>query len=150
MLVEGDLGSRYQGVCPSCGAEREFTFRIPEQIEIPSADEVRYGGAEPSELIDPGEWLSVADSAANRAPADPAGLSSQERAQQQHVLAIAIAAVDEVLKFIPEGAETVPESAFGTERGRQVFAAEPGRFSRRRLVAVRAAYREVAARCATA
>src|SRR5688500_13011920 len=59
---DGVLASRYAGTCPQDGTEREFLFRLPERVLAPPLDgAVMYGGSEPSELIDPGEWLSVAD-----------------------------------------------------------------------------------------
>jgi hypothetical protein len=143
---EGDLASRYSGVCPQDGAEREFTFRLPERIMPPPPDGmVTYGGPEPSELIDPGEWLSVADAYARSVPADTASLAADGLATARSMLVHAAAAVDEVLKFIPADTDRVPEEAFVTDRGRAAFAKEPGRFRRPRLEAVRDTYRSIAA-----
>jgi hypothetical protein len=143
---EGDLVSRYSGVCPQDGAEREFTFRLPERIMAPPPDGmVAYGGPEPSELVDPGEWLSVADAYARSVPADTAALAADGLATARSMLLHAAAAVDEVLKFIPAGTDRVPEEAFVTDRGRAAHAKEPGRFRRPRLEAVRDTYRSIAA-----
>jgi hypothetical protein len=60
-------------------------------------------------------------------------------------LATALAAVDEVLKFIPPDADAVPPEAFRTYPGQTVFGREPGRFRRARLLAVREAYRDLLA-----
>ncbi|MEU7631372.1 hypothetical protein AB0C34_15490 [Nocardia sp. NPDC049220] len=146
VMIVHDLGSRYHGTCPSCGTEREFVFRIPEQTHAPSGDAVQYGDARPSELLDPGEWLWVADSASGQGPADPSGLSPEETTRQRYFLAVAVAAIAEVLKFVPEGADAVPDSAFVSERGHSVYAAEPGRFSKPRLEAVLGAYRDISMR----
>jgi hypothetical protein len=124
-----DLCSRYTGACAKCGAAREFVFRIPEEILHPIPGEVRYGGAEPSELLDPGEWLAVADLHAKRSTRGD--------------LAIAIAAMEEILKFAAPGAERVPEAAFTSERGRAVLATEPGRFRIARLEIVLKTYRDL-------
>jgi hypothetical protein len=139
---DGDLASHYTGVCPRDGAPREFTFRLPPEILMPPADEsVRYGGPEPSELIDPGEWLNVADAYARSVPAGAAspapGAASPPAGA---MLRRAIAAIDEVLKFIPGVADRVPEQAFVSDVGRAAYAKEPGRFRRPRLEAVRGAY----------
>jgi hypothetical protein len=143
---DGDLASRYTGSCPRDGAEREFMFRLPQQIMMPPRDgSVRYGGVEPSELIDPGEWLSVADACARSVPADTAALAADGLAQAREQLKRAAAAIDEVLKFIPAGEDRVPEPAFVTDRGRAAFAREPGRFRRPRLEAVRDTYLSIAA-----
>jgi hypothetical protein len=50
----------------------------------------------------------------------------------------AVAAVEEVLKFVPPGASGVPESAFRTAETRAMWAADPSRFERAWLEEVRA------------
>ncbi|MET8148606.1 hypothetical protein ACIBSW_35235 [Actinoplanes sp. NPDC049668] len=140
VLDDGDLGRRYTGACPRCGRDREFTFRLPADPTPPSATGFSFGGSAPSELIDPGEWLAVSDEYAAQAPAETAGLSADQSRHAGAVLARAVAALDEVLKFIPEGTDAVPPTAFFTDRGREVYQREPGRFRRDRLTAVRQAY----------
>lgn len=141
--LDGVLASRYAGVCPTCGTPREFFFRLPAEIVPIEPGQVVFGDGSPSELLDPGEWLLVADRYAGAVPAAPARLDARAARQAQRSIAHAEAAMGEVLAFIPQDADTVPIDAFRTERGRQVWAAEPGRFSRRRLDAVRGAYREM-------
>lgn len=144
--ADGDLAGHYTGTCPQDGARREFMFRLPQQIVSPPGDgSVSYGGAEPSELIDPGEWLSIADAYARNVPADTAALAADGLAQARSMLTRAVAAIDEVLKFIPAGEDRVPEDAFVTVRGRAAYAKEPGRFRRPRLEAVRGTYANIAA-----
>lgn len=133
VFVEGELCSRYTGACERCGLPREFTFRLPEEISLPLGPDVTFGGPEPSELLDPGEWLMVADLTA-RGAADASDLM------------VAAAATDEALKFIPEGADQVPPEAIRSVDGQQVYAQDPGRFTRRRLEAVAASFREQAAK----
>ena len=113
-------------------------------VETPSAERGTFGGDARSELIDPGEWLAVSDAYAAQAPAEPAGLSPEQIRRGHAVVARAGSAVDEVLKFIPEGAEEVPVSAFFSDRGREIYTREPGRFRKVRLAAVREAYAELA------
>ncbi len=139
----GDLASRYTGTCPNCGRTREFVFRLPADILVPTPGQPRYGGDQPSELIDPGEWLAVADAYAKSAELPGPGMDERRREQSRIALARAAAALDEVLKFVPPGADAVPESAFWTERGRRVRAADPGRFGVTRVGAVRDAYRRM-------
>ena len=146
--VEDDLASRYTGACPSCGTGREFMFRIPQQPILPDPEEPRFGADHPSELLDPGEWLWVADLIARSAPTDPAGLSAEQRRDARVDLRGAAAAVGEVLKFVPAGAEAVPPEAFRTDRGREVYQREPGRFREDRLRVVARTYRELAERFA--
>ena len=54
----------------------------------------------------------------------------------------AVNALQEVLKFIPPGADQVPADALFSAAGKQVCLAEPGRFRRARLEAVLGGYRD--------
>ncbi|MEU7691301.1 hypothetical protein OHB01_17060 [Microbispora hainanensis] len=132
--VEGELVTSYEGRCAACGAEREHLFGLPAREVTPTGFPT-FGGAEPSELLDPGEWLWVADLTAGNAPME---------GDRRQALSIARAAVEEVIKFVPPGQDEVPEDAFWSERGRAVRAAEPGRFRLDRLLVVRDTYRELA------
>jgi hypothetical protein len=132
----GELGSAYFGTCPVCNTRRDFVFRLPER-EYFAGYFPNFGDAEPSQLLDAGEWLWIADRAAGNAPAgDPVG--------ERRALDLATRAVAEVIKFIPDGQQQVPDSAFWSRRGWEVRNAEPGRFSRGRLEVVRDTYRELA------
>lgn len=136
-----DLASRYTGVCPDCGAVREFVFRLPDR-PAPPMGEVDFGDGL-SELLDPGEWLHVADRWAAAAPQPRSDMPADEVRRGRQLVAGAAAAMDQVLAAVPAGGEEVPPDAFATELGRQVWAAEPGRFYRDRLEVVRDTYREV-------
>lgn len=130
---EGEPARRYYGTCEGCGAPREFVFRLPERPAVPGPDDVLFfGGPEPSQLLDPGEWQLVADTGvrAGGAPAtgDPAVDGERKRSFE-----LAIAAIGEILKFIPEGHDAVPESAFWTPHGRAVYQENPKRFRRETL-----------------
>jgi hypothetical protein len=107
---------------------------------------VVYGGAEPSTALDAGEWLAAADRIATGGPVEPEALSPPERASAAYAMAGAAAAVAEVLKFIPDGADAVPLEAIWTERGQAEFARDPWRMRRARLEVLEAAYRASAAR----
>ena len=131
--VDDELVITYAGSCPGCGAEREYLFGLPQR-ETPG-DFPNFGGPEPSELLDAGQWLAVADRAAGSVAVD-------DRSEvAEAVMAIARAAVAEVVKFIPPGADVVPEDAFWTCAGRDIREAEPGRFRLERLLVVRDSYR---------
>ena len=145
VTIDGDLASRYTGTCARCGVERRFEFRIPEEILPSPVSGVRFGGPEPSELLDPGEWLSVADDHAARVPTG-AKLDGDALRAARHDLATAVAAIEEILKFMPRGAVEVPMAAFFAPLGRAIWDKEPGRFRRARLEAVRTAYAEAAER----
>ena len=135
----GELVTRYSGSCPQCGLAREFAFALPERPPPAGAEPV-FGGPEPSELLDPGEWLLVADRAAAQGPAHGTGGDGA-----RHALGTAIAALGEVLKFLPQDAAAVPPEAFRTYPGQSLHDRELARFRRARLDAVREAYRELLA-----
>jgi hypothetical protein len=130
---------RYSGPCVSCGQQREFAFRQHEGASVPSGH-AWADGTEHSELLDAGEWLWVADALLSAYPLDDDDLDAEEREALHRDLAMSAAAVDEVLKFMPAGVETVPRSAFWSARGRGMWAAQPGRFDRAALDGRRAAY----------
>ena len=148
IMIEGDLGSRYRGFCPRCGTQREFTFRIPDDATLPDEEEPSFGGDDRSELLDPGEWMWVADVVASGSPANPDGLSAEQRRNTLLDLRTAAAAMSEVIKFVPDGEDRVPLTSFWSARGRQVYGQEPGRFRLGRLEVVHRAYRELAERFA--
>lgn len=134
--VDGELAISYTGICPGCDAEREYLFGLPVR-ETRAVGWPTFGGPEPSELLDPGQWMDVADQAAANVPIDPV--------EAGKVLAVARAAVDEVIKFVPAGQDAVPEEEFWTPAGRAVRDADPGRFRLDRLQVVRDTYRELGA-----
>jgi hypothetical protein len=148
VVVDGDLASRYAGPCPRCGTPREFLFRIPENIIIPSEEEPVFGDEHPSELLDAGEWIWLADLITSHTPAGPEGMDPEERRQARIDLKAAAAAVSEALKFLPPAADALPAEALWTDRGREVYADDPGQFRRGRLQVVERTYRELAERFA--
>ncbi|TCC25497.1 hypothetical protein [Kribbella speibonae] len=123
---------RYVGACARCGSEREYLFSPPYQGFLD--DGATFGGPEPSELVDAGQWLAVADWIAGEVPADDR--SEAARA----VMAYARQAVQEVLKFVPPAGDAVPDEAFWTDAGRAERERDPGRFRLGRLLAVRDSY----------
>lgn len=136
--VGGERASEYRGPCASCGRDRLVVFRLPAEVFLPAPGQV-YFGAGRSELLDPGEWLAVADAYALATP-EAAAPTDRDRAKVQ--VSTAAAALDQVLAFVPADADEVPYEAIRTERGRAVYDAEPGRFGRERLEVVRASYRD--------
>ncbi|GAA4640707.1 hypothetical protein GCM10023196_107310 [Actinoallomurus vinaceus] len=127
--VGGELANRYAGTCASCGRPREYLFGLPERETVPVGFPT-FGGPEPSQLVDAGQWLWVADLSAE-------GAAAEDPEEARGTLAIAIAAVEEILKFMGAEAERVPERAFWSEIGRRVRDQDPARFTRARLVELR-------------
>ncbi|MEV4837219.1 hypothetical protein AB0K05_22030 [Nonomuraea sp. NPDC049486] len=138
--VDGELVNRYHGTCEACGTPREYVFGLPERPLMP-AGYPTFGGEEPSELLDAGEWMWVADLSAGNVPTD-------DPAEAERTLRVAAAAVAEVVKFVPPGADEVPDDGFWSERGQRMRAQEPGRFQLDRLLVVRDTYQGLVERYA--
>lgn len=138
LTVDGGPGVRYDGLCAGCRQPREFVFRLA--ADPPDAGtEVRYGPAGvPSELLDAGEWLAYADavSGAGRAALDADQAYGDDELLQIHeLLSAAAAAVEEAAKFLPPGADRVPDGALWTEAGQLLRELLPERFGRESLTA---------------
>lgn len=133
---DGAPARRYHAGCAGCGREREFVFALPERPTPPAPGaRVTFGAAEStSALFDAGDWVAVADMMALAAGLP--GVSAEEAGESRD---IAVACLDEALKFVPPDAERVPEPAFWTQRGREFRQRDPGRFRRADLEARRAA-----------
>jgi hypothetical protein len=124
---------RFTGTCPRCGQPREADFELADP---PTAPVPRYAfghGDGPSRLIDAGQWLvasrELAEDARAIGPEDPNAAHDR--------LCAAAAAVDEIFRFVPPGADAVPDEAFWTNDGLALRAALPEWFERHRLVALR-------------
>lgn len=78
----------------------------------------------PSALIDAAQWYRLATDLAQTVPAGQGGThpAAQERLRQ------AVAYLEEVLRFVPDGAEALPASAFWSTDGRAAWEREPARF----------------------
>lgn len=135
--VEGELVNRYAGACGECGEQREYLFGLPDRPVVPKGYPT-FGGEEPSQLLDAGEWLWVADLTAGNVP-------THDPDEAHRALATAAAAIEEIVKFVPPGQDETPADAFWSDRGHKMRAAEPGRFQLDRLMIVRDTYRDLAA-----
>jgi hypothetical protein len=155
MTVDGDaLITRYTGRCRTCHAERDFRFRIDNEFAgdghtAPStAGELGFGPADPSEIIDAGQWLQCADRIIASTPSSILGVSEEEWRTRRYMFQAAAESVREVLKFIPAGADDVPPDSFWTDDGRDLRDRVPGRFRRDKLEHLRLACLDLAARFA--
>ena len=145
VTVDGQPGERISGHCSNCGRSRQFTFEMPGGMPEVSF-EVRYGkGAEPSRLIDCGEWLGVSELYATAGEQHLAGFGDEpddeDLTRGYYLLTSALSSLDEVMKFLPDGAAEVPEGAFWSQAGRMVYESSPERFTRDALTDERAALR---------
>lgn len=134
--------SVYSGECDSCGRSRVFEFALTPEPPPPAP---ALGGDAPSAIIDPGEFLQISQMVAATVPDDPATLDDDEFHGARDALAFALASLDEVLKFVPAGGDAVPAEAFRSEAGRRLYRESPERFTRERLVALRAEYHRLLA-----
>lgn len=140
--IDGALATRYRGPCAGCGDVRELTFGVPPlPVAFPPEDH-RYGDGRPSQLLDPGQWMWVADRYGGAAPWDPTADEGSREEARTH-LSAALSAMNEVLAFVPAGGDLVPEDAVTSGLGRRVYAAEPGRFYLDRLEVVRDTYADL-------
>ncbi|MFJ3878662.1 hypothetical protein ACIPW5_14500 [Streptomyces sp. NPDC090077] len=141
--VGEDIVAVYEGKCRACGRDRRFAFVMAEEIPPPPP---AYGGTEPSEIIDPGEFAEVASRYGNWGSLGALNSPASEHHKFRGALVSALAALEEVLKFIPEGQDAVPASALTSERGKARYQKDPDKFSRESLeFRVEATHRALAA-----
>lgn len=132
--------SVYSGECERCGRPRVFEFALmPEPSPPPPA----LGGAAPSSIIDPGEFFQTSLVFAATVPADPSELDDDEFHSAYDALAFALASVEEVLKFIPSGADSVPAGAFRSETSQALYRGDPDQFTLTRLEDTRESYQQL-------
>ncbi|MFH9550676.1 hypothetical protein [Streptomyces sp. NPDC017435] len=122
-----DIVAVYEGACRACGRNRNFTFLMADEIPPPPP---AFGGPAPSEIIDPGEFAAVAADVSGRAGLELLNSPESEHHRQRGAMAYAVAAIEEIQKFIPAGQDAVPESAFTSEAGRVRYQKDPGKFRR--------------------
>jgi hypothetical protein len=121
---DGRWGQTFVARCLSSGVTRDFAFTI----DPPPADadpDLIAAGSQPSELIDAGQWYLIfaryGEEARAAQQAFAAGRQDVPTAEQLvSGYANARAALVEVLKFIPPGTDTPPDTAYWTDLGRQV------------------------------
>jgi hypothetical protein len=121
----------YEGVCPDCGSPRSYAFRTADE---PPPAPPAFGGADPSQIIDPGEFMWISDQIST-----DVGLQMLNTPQPTHQkfhseLAYAVAALEEVVKFLPEGADRISDRLFTSQRGRRVWEKDPNAFERQWLM----------------
>ncbi|WP_326693296.1 MULTISPECIES: hypothetical protein [unclassified Streptomyces] len=129
---DGVLVSVYEGSCPQCGRTRSFKFTISD--DRPPAPPA-FGGPEPSRIIDPGEFLWISDQVSTQSGLRLLNTPLAEHHEIRPATAYAIAALEEVAKFLPEGADQISEDRFTSERGREMHAKDPTRFTRQEITA---------------
>lgn len=89
-----------------------------------------------SQLIDAGQWIMISQTFARRAlEADMAYTAQpgQDRTTVELNWQFAAEAVGEAMKFVPEGADRLPEQAFWSELGAQFAREQPDAITRTQL-----------------
>ncbi|MGW0432172.1 hypothetical protein ACWDV4_06455 [Micromonospora sp. NPDC003197] len=130
---QGAPARRYHGTCTGCRTYREFIFQLPERPAVPGPDDlVFFGGPEPSRLFDAGEWRLISEAAIYEGGA-PKSSDPAVNAARRQTFALGVAAIGEILKFVPDGTDAVPESCFWTPRGRARYEKNRAHFSREYL-----------------
>jgi hypothetical protein len=99
---------------------------------------VRFG-PRVSTLIDAAQWQELGAEYAEQAieaGLAAAGAPGDRHLREEAVLSwqFAVDVAAEALRFLPDGADELPDSAFWSDRGRAVRRADPGRFTRSALV----------------
>lgn len=129
-----------EAVCGNCTQRERFVFRAPERLTTAAPGFRRFqgfGGPASSELIDPGEWLVLADLLTAQLPEPDQlavdELTPEQRGQLREQVDFAAAAIVEVLKFIPDGRDEVPDYSFRTPQGRATYHQQPWSFTRAAL-----------------
>jgi hypothetical protein len=120
----------YSGEC-ACGARKKLVF-------APIAREGLWDdplGEGVSTVLDPGQLMLAYERYIAEIPVDVRGRSLVARQRAQIYLGRALAALEEILKFIPARDTEVPASAFKDPRGRGKLEELPGQFRRNRLQA---------------
>ncbi|MFI5796778.1 hypothetical protein [Streptomyces sp. NPDC051677] len=125
-----DIVAVYEGVCRQCGTTRRFTFRMAEENPPPPP---AFGGPEPSKIIDPGEFADVAFRISESAGVELLNTPESEHHKLRNPVAYAVAAFEEIPKFIPPGEDAVPAAAFTSEAGKARYEREPRKFERKIL-----------------
>ena len=126
----------YEGQCPRCSLKRLFEMRLDEAMPPSSTDDAVNYGDGLSKALDAGQFAAAADrliaDAAAQPPTDPAS-----RGRAVYKLRLAMGAIDEALKFIPDGAVAVPEELIRSLEGWRYYDADMHRLSKDHLTELR-------------
>ena len=132
----------HEGVCDLCERRWEFEFALDPEISAIG----KFGGNKPSQIVDAGQFLAVADAAAHAVPGEMSRIDDLSRQRARALMLRAVAAIEEVLKFIPPGADRIAMESLFAPMSKEMYLAEPGRFRKSRLEAVLSVYRQAVTR----
>lgn len=138
-LADGRTMALYRGTCPSCGRNRRifsWFLRYPD----PYWDFHLAGMPEPSQIIGPHEFL--ADILPADPMADPATVPIAEYTKLFPTNGSALRAVNELAKFLPDGADEIPDDAYRGGGWPEARAAHREQYTRQWIESTRARLEE--------
>ena len=131
--------------CPHCRLSRKFSFRMRSSPPISSPERYELGGPEPSSVISPAQFIEELDRVGAEVVWAPESLAPEAWRANIGALSRAATCIVELLKFIPDDAGSVPDSALD-EAGRADALARPEKYQRAWLASERDRYRDLFAR----
>jgi uncharacterized protein YjbI with pentapeptide repeats len=136
----------FSGPCPRCRTTREVRFRVSrEPGTLPSPARYELGGPQPSAIITPHQLVEEHDRLGPRIVDAPESLAPAAWRANLELVNRAATCVVELLKFIPPGADTVPDGALDAT-GKRDRTARPEKYQRGALEQLKARYLGLVAR----
>jgi uncharacterized protein YjbI with pentapeptide repeats len=131
--------------CPDCRSSRKLSFRMRSHPPSPSLERHELGGSEPSSVIRPVQFVEELDRVSAGVVCEPEKLAPGEWYANLSAIYQASICIVELLKFIPDGADSVPDSAHD-KTGRADALTRPEKYRRARLASELDRYRDLFAR----
>jgi hypothetical protein len=122
--------------CTNCGAAEAYSFRVPAppaRHDPLSSDAPINATPEPSEIIDPVQWVTLAKLMSESAADTP------DAGERRWRKIRAAQCLDEALKFYDDDNELPPAEALRTDDSRSAVRDHPQRYARSRLLDQRGA-----------
>ena len=121
--------------CRNCSMCEEYHFQVDGPVS--SVDPLSDTGpinssGQKSEIIDVVQWISLANLLVET------GESTPDKTEQRWRKYRAAQCLEEALRFFPADSEVPVETAFFSEKSRETFRNHPQRFTRERVLALRA------------
>jgi hypothetical protein len=104
------------GNCPTCGLPRAFKFRSYGDPLDGAAPRDELGGPAPSEIIAPAGWIAEIERLRPLVHADPTQLDVDAWTASRDANRRTLVCVNELRKFVPAGAERIPDVGAGDVR----------------------------------
>ncbi len=143
-LPDGRVLAQLHGTCPSCGRPRRITSWLLRDEMPPLMDFHLEPFAEPSRLIGPHEFLAIVLRA--DLDADPDMIDVPTLDEQYPLNARALEGINELAKFLPDGADEIPDAAYQGDGWPAARAEQPECYTRAWIERTRARLVEQRAR----